>query len=630
MSKSGIPQPEPSSDQSAGADESAVSQMTGWQVYKRLLAYILPYMGFMGISVLGYLIFAATTPATAAWLGWTIDQVAIRNPDARILAPALCILIVVCRGIGGFLGHYALEHVANHVVHKLRCQIVEKLLTVPVRYYDKNSIGRLVSKVTYDVAQIKGASTNAITVIMREGLTVIGLLVYLFWVNWRLSLVFLLVAPCVAYIVHLATVRYRRYSRQMQDSMGDVTQITNESIKGQRVIRTFNASDYVSGRFTTASEKNRRQNMKMVVTESTAKPLIQLFVSIAMAILIWFALSPELLASSTPGELVSFLTVAGMLSSPMRQLSGVNAVIQRGISAATSIFELIDTPPENDQGTHETRRARGQIEFSDVGFCYNEDEPVLQGFSLQVEPGSTVALVGRSGSGKSTLVSLLPRFYDVSSGDIRLDDVSLTDYRLANLREQIAIVTQDVVLFEGSVAENIAYGIANKVTPEQIQRAADNAHVTEFASQLPAGFDSQVGDGGTLLSGGQRQRLAIARAFLKDAPVLILDEATSALDTESEQRIQQALNELMRGRTTFVIAHRLSTIENADVILVMDKGRIVESGTHAELLALGQHYARLHRMQFAESSLDDSADSEPSASDRASDDNNSTESGATD
>ena len=585
------------------APSGAAPQMTGWQVYRRLISYILPYLGIMGISFLGYLIFAATTPATAAWLGWTIDQVAVQNPDARIIAPILCVLIVLFRGLGGFLGHYALEHVANHVVHKLRCRIVEQLLSVPVRYYDQNSIGRLVSKVTYDVAQIKGAATNAITVIMREGLTVMGLLLYLFWVNWRLSLVFLLVAPCVAFVVNLATTRYRRYSRQMQDSMGDVTQITNESIKGQRVIRTFNANAYVSDRFTSASEKNRRQNMKMVATESTATPLIQLLVSVAMAILIWFALSPELLAASTPGELVSFLTVAGMLAKPIRQLSGVNAVIQRGISAATSIFELIDTPAETDTGTHKTQRARGLIEFSDVGFSYNDGEPVLQSINVRVEPGTTVALVGRSGSGKSTLVSLLPRFYEYGSGDIRLDDVSLPDYRLGNLREQMAIVNQDVVLFEGSVAENIAYGIADKVSAEQIKQAADNAYVTEFVVQLPDGFDAQVGDGGTLLSGGQRQRLAIARAFLKDAPVLILDEATSALDTESEQHIQLALNELMRGRTTFVIAHRLSTIENADLILVMDKGRIVESGSHAELLALNKHYARLHRLQFAESSL---------------------------
>lgn len=604
MSDTGTDTSQPA--QAPGLPAAQAPQMTGWQVYKRLMAYILPYMGVMGISFLGYLIFAATTPATAAWLGWTIDQVAIQNADARIISPILCVLIVLFRGLGGFLGHYALEHVANHVVHRLRCQIVDQLLAVPVNYYDQNSIGRLVSKVTYDVAQIKGAATNAITVIMREGLTVIGLLLYLFWVNWRLSLVFLLVAPCVAFVVHLATTRYRRYSRQMQDSMGDVTQITNESIKGQRVIRTFNAGNYVSNRFSSASEKNRRQNMKMVATESTATPLIQLLVSIAMAILIWFALSPELLAASTPGELVSFLTVAGMLAKPIRQLSGVNAVIQRGISAATSIFELIDTPPEQDRGTHETSRAHGLIEFSDVGFSYQEDEPVLQSINLRVEPGMTVALVGRSGSGKSTLVSLLPRFYEYSSGDIRLDDVSLPDYRLDNLREQISIVTQDVVLFEGSVAENIAYGIGDKVSDEQIQRAADNAHVTEFAAQLPEGFNSQVGDGGTLLSGGQRQRLAIARAFLKDAPVLILDEATSALDTESEQHIQQALNELMRGRTTFVIAHRLSTIENADLILVMDKGRIVESGTHTGLLALDKHYARLHRLQFAESSLNSS------------------------
>lgn len=593
---------------SARADKP---QMTGWQVYKRLIMYIMPYIGVMGLSFLGYVIFAATTPATAAWLGWTIDQVALRNADARIIAPILCVVIVLVRGIGGFLGHYALEHVANHVVHRLRCQIVDQLLTVPVRYYDQNSIGRLVSKVTYDVAQIKGAATNAITVIMREGLTVIGLLAYLFWVNWRLSLVFLLVAPCVAFVVHLATTRYRRYSRQMQDSMGDVTQITNESIKGQRVIRTFNASNYVSDRFTGASERNRRQNMKMVATESTATPLIQLLVAVAMAILIWFALSPELLAASTPGELVSFLTVAGMLAKPIRQLSGVNAVIQRGISAATSIFELVDTPPESDSGTHETSRARGLVEFRDVSFSYQDDELVLRNISLRAEPGMTIALVGRSGSGKSTLVSLLPRFYEFSSGEIRLDDVPLLDYKLANLREQIAIVTQDVVLFEGSVAENIAYGIRDQVSAEQIRAAADNAHVSEFAERLPDGFDSQVGDGGTLLSGGQRQRLAIARAFLKDAPVLILDEATSALDTESEQHIQQALNDLMRGRTTFVIAHRLSTIENADLIVVMDKGRIVESGSHGELMALDQHYARLHRMQFAEASLSGAPDVDP-------------------
>ena len=587
--------------------------MTGYQVYKRLLSYVRPFSGIFAISLLGFLIFAITTPATAAWLGWTIDQIESRNPDARIISPILCVLIVLVRGIGGFMGGYSLEYIANHVVHRLRCQILDQLLNVPVHYYDRNSIGRLVSKVTYDVMQIKGAATNAITVILREGLTVVGLLVWLFWVNWRLSLVFLLVAPLMALIVHLATKRYRRYSQQMQDSMGDVTQIANETIKGQRVIRTFNAADFVSGRFNHSSERNRRQNMKMVATEATATPLIQLLVSMAMAILIWFALSPQFMGNASAGELVTFLTLAGMLSKPLRQLSGVNAIIQRGISAASSIFELLDTHREADTGVHTTSRAQGKVGFDQVGFSYKTGEPVLDGISLTVQPGTTVALVGRSGSGKSTLVSLLPRFYDYSSGLITLDDVALFDYKLSNLREQIAIVTQDVVLFEGSVSENIAYGVAGKVSEAEIQEAARNAHAAEFIERLPLGYDNQVGDGGTLLSGGQRQRLAIARAFLKNAPVLILDEATSALDTESEQHIQQALNELMRGRTTFVIAHRLSTIENANLILVMDKGRIVESGTHAELLALNNHYAKLHRMQFAEhtdleSALDDMID----------------------
>lgn len=572
----------------------------GWDLYKRLLAYVKPHRGIFAISVLGYIIFSITAVATSQWLGWTVDQVTAKNPDARIISPLICVAIVVVRGIGGFMGGYSLEYISNSIVHKLRCDLMNRLLDLPVKYYDQSTAGRLVSKVTYDVQQISGAATNAVTVIFREGLTVVGLLVALFWSNWQLSLVFLLVAPCVAGVVAFASGKFRKYSKQMQNSMGDVTQITNESIKGQRVVRTFNAREFVLTRFNLASERNRRQNMKMVGTQSIAIPVIQILVSIAMAVLIWFAMSPEIFAQSSAGDFVTFLTLAGLLAKPIRQLSQVNSVIQRGISAADSIFTLLDESPEQDTGTHETARVRGEVTFENVSFQYKESEQVLRNINLKVEPGQSVALVGKSGSGKSTLVSLLPRFYDVDSGVLKIDGLPLQEYTLANLRKQIAVVSQDVVLFEGTVAENIAYGDDGSIDDEAIIAVAKNAHAMEFIEKLDNGLHSIVGDSGLMLSGGQRQRIAIARAFLKDAPILVLDEATSALDSESEQHIQQALSTLMKGRTTFVIAHRLSTIESADVILVMDKGQIVESGTHQELLALKGHYAALHRIQFSE------------------------------
>jgi len=587
----------------------------GWHVYKRLLAYVKPHRGLFVISVIGYIIFSITGVATAEWLGWTVDQVTAQNSDARILSPILCVVIVLVRGIGGFMGGYTLEYISNSIIHTLRCEIMDRLLVLPMRYYDNSTAGRLVSKVTYDVQQISGAATNAVTVIFREGLTVIGLLISLFWSNWRLSLVFLLVAPCVAIVVGAASSKFRKYSRQMQNSMGDVTQITNESIKGQKVVRSFNGRRFVMSRFEKASERNRRQNMKMVGTQSIAIPVIQLLVSIAMAVLIWFAMSPEYLADATAGDFVAFLTVAGLLAKPIRQLSQVNSVVQRGISAAESIFSLLDETGEKDTGRHEVARVRGEVEFKDVSFQYKAserppeaeegegsdvDEPVLANVSLRVKPGQSVALVGKSGSGKTTLVNLLPRFYDVESGSILIDGIPTRDYTLENLRQQIAVVSQDVVLFEGTIAQNIAYGDEGSISDEQIIEVARSAHAMEFINKLEHGIHSIVGDAGLMLSGGQRQRVAIARAFLKDAPILILDEATSALDSESEQHIQQALSTLMKGRTTFVIAHRLSTIENADLIVVMDKGRIVETGTHQELIAAGGKYAALHRIQFSD------------------------------
>ena len=573
----------------------------GWKLYRRLFRYVTPHQFAIYSSVIGYLIFAATTPATTWWLGLTVDAINAENyEELRILSPLLCIAIVVVRGIGGFMGSYSLASIANHVIHKLRCELIDHLITLPSIYFDRNTSGKLVSKFTYDVTQITGAASSAVAVVIREGFTVLGLLIYLLIIDWRLSLTFLIIAPFVAKIVDIASRRFRRYSTQMQDSMGEVTQITSETIKGHRVIRTFNAEDFISDKLFNASDRNRQQNMKMALTRSASTPLVQLIVAMALALLVWLAMSPDFFLDKTPGDFVAFLGAAGLLAKPIRQLTQVNSVIQRGLSAAYSIFTLLDERPEINTGEHTADRVEGKIEFKKVNFTYGEPGNALSDITFIAEAGNTIALVGKSGSGKSSLVSLIPRFYDCTSGEVELDGIPLKQYELKNLRLHISLVTQQVVLFNGTVAENIAYG-ESVIDDQKILSAATNAHVMEFVEQLPSGLDTEVGDDASLLSGGQRQRIAIARALLKNAPILILDEATSSLDSESEQHIQAALQTLMEGRTTFVIAHRLSTIENADLILVLDEGRIVESGSHTELLLNNSHYSRLYRMQFMES-----------------------------
>ncbi len=582
------------------AQTSDTAEATGWELYKRLFSYVLNHKLTIVLALIGYVIFAASTPAATWWLGWTVDAISSENYETlRILSPLICIAITLGRGVGSFLGGYSMAGLANLVMHKLRCQLVDRLVCLPASYFDRHSTGRLVSKVTYDVTQIAGAASDAIAVVFREGFTVIGLLIYLLYIDWQLSLTFLVIAPLVGLIVSFASKKFRRYSSQMQDSMGEVTQVTNESIKGHRVVRIFNAEDFVSGKLQSASERNRHQNMKMELTRNISTPLVQLIVAMALALLVWLAMSPDFFADKTPGDFVAFLGAAGLLAKPIRQLTQVNAVIQRGLSASHSIFAVLDTEPEVDNGSHRVERAAGRLVFNNVSFAYNEDSKALQEVSFVAEPGQTIALVGKSGSGKSSLVSLIPRFYEYNSGEVTLDGVALRDYQLQNLREQISLVTQQVVLFAGTVAENIAYG-EDEVDREKVLAAAEAAHAMEFIDKLPHGIDTQVGDDAGLLSGGQRQRIAIARALLKDAPILILDEATSALDSESEQHIQDALQQLIKGRTTFVIAHRLSTIENADQILVMEQGRIVEHGTHAELINAGGAYSRLHQIQFSE------------------------------
>ncbi len=583
----------------AHSNPGGVPEASGGRLYRRLLAYAAPFPGAIFLAILGFILFAVTTPWLAWWFGWLTDAISSENAAGlRAFAVLNCLAIPLVRGLGGFLGGYSMAQIASQVTHRLRSRLSERLVLLPARFFDGKEPGKLVSKFSYDVTQVTEACSSAFAILVREGLIVAGLLIFLLYIDWRLGLIFLIVAPLVAVVVQAASARFRRYSKQMQDSMGEVSQITLETIKGYQVVRIFNAESYVNRKLREASERNRRQNMKIAMTLGVSTPLVQFIVAMAMAALVWLALSPEFFSDKTPGEFVSFITTAGLLSRPIRQLTQVNSVIQRGLAATASVFAILDEKPESNTGTHQVPRVRGRIAFRDVSFSYNGNIEALKNVSLAAEPGQTIALVGRSGSGKSTLARLLARFYPCESGEITLDGVSLDDYELHNLRSQISVVSQHVVLFNGTVAENIAYG-EDGFDRRRVERAAAGAHAMEFIEELEQGLDTQVGDDASLLSGGQRQRIAIARALLKDAPVLILDEATSALDSESEQQVREALQLLARGRTTLVIAHRLSTIENADRIVVLEAGEVVETGIHAELLEQGGHYARLRALQFS-------------------------------
>ncbi|SHG51692.1 ATP-binding cassette, subfamily B, MsbA [Hydrocarboniphaga daqingensis] len=574
--------------------------MRPWAVYRRLLSYTAGHWKIFALAAIGMALQAATEVGFMSLMRPLLDETFVA-PDPQTIRwlPWAIVGLFVVRGIAGFTSGYGMSWIARSVVKQLRGELFEHMLRMPVRFYDRISPAQLVARLTYHVEQVAEAASNALTTVIKDGLTVIGLIAWLFWLNWQLAAFCMIVAPLIAGIVRYVSKRFRKVSKRIQDNMGQVAQTAEESVSGQRIVKIHGAQEYEARAFNIVNDRARSLALKIVATRGGSEATIQFIAAWAVAGIVFFATQPERLHEITPGTFVSFVGSMLALMNPMRSLGNVNERVQRGIAAAADIFKLMAEPPEPLGGDRPLGRARGAIEFRDVRFRYRDDLPdALRGVSVTIQPGETVAFVGRSGSGKSTLLALIPRFYDVDGGAVMIDGHDLRDYPVKALRSQIALVDQQVRLFNASVAENIAYGLDTLPSQAELIAAAQAANAWEFIQKLPQGLDTMIGQNGTTLSGGQRQRLAIARALLKNAPILILDEATSALDTESERLIQAALDRLVAGRTTLVIAHRLSTVQRADRIVVMQDGRAVEQGRHEELLERGGLYASLYRMQF--------------------------------
>ncbi len=567
------------------------------KTYRRLMGYVFPFWKIFLVSVVGYALYAVTQPLFAMVIKHIIDILGTEERKGMEFLPLFFVALFFMRGVGTFLGSYFLARISAGITHTLRSEIFNHYTCLPISYFDDSNSGYMISRITHNVGEVTRATSDSIRTFVREGFTVIGLLSYLAYVNWQLSMVFLLVAPIIAVLVGYVSKRMKRLSRKMQETVGDMTHVTSEMVNGVRIVKSFGGELYERDRFLKRSLANRGQFLKMVMTMSVHNPLVQFIISLALAGLMYLALF--MMENAGPGEFVAYLTAAFLLPRPIRQLSEANGEIQRGIAAAETLFEILDEPLEKDVGHYEKARVDGVIEFKNLSFTYGKEKTrALKNIHLKIKAGQTVALVGMSGGGKSTMINLIPRFYEYQQGEIQLDGIPLKEYKLTNLREQVALVTQHVTLFNDTIANNIAYGCADKVTREQIVQAAKDAYAMNFIENMPKGLDTEIGENGLKLSGGQRQRLALARAFLKNAPILILDEATSALDSESERYIQLALDKVMVGRTTLVVAHRLSTIQNADKIVVLEKGRIIEQGSHKELLQKGKAYQRLYNLQF--------------------------------